>query len=331
MQDQCEIDFNIYRELIGKEQVNGVLNIDLDPFIKQKWVPEFLDQIWLDHLKDNLHLVKKAAVTDISKNKAIILVGASPAIKRQVSELKKLNENFCLISSNGAYKFLVENGITPNYVMLVEGRDHVISDFDVQSEGTILVATPYVSPSILRNWKGEIQFCVLGGTTKYAEEIKKYFREDDLDVGGGNVIGTAMLWAYKYLSARHFIFVGTSLCYYDDYYWDGRDTSHVCDSEIFEKQPIKCVDMYGKLANITPSLCLYKTWLEAQTKYAPDAFFTNSTEDGVLGVYPKPVGRDGDFVQMEIHYIPWMNIVPLRIAINAYNLKFKEINRNGTR
>jgi hypothetical protein len=325
MQDQCEIDFNIYKELSDSHaEVRGVIQLDVDSFIKQKWVPEFIDDIWLDHFKQNLPNLVPSKQTYIGLNKVVVLVGASPAIKKQVEQYKSLDENFIIVSSNGAYKFLVENGIIPKYVFVVEGRTHVEKDFEIFTEGTTLVAAPYVSPKIIKNWKGPIEFYLLGGSTKYASEIKKYFREDQLDVGGGNVISTAMLWAYKYLMCRHFIFTGVSLCYYEDYYWDKRDTSHVCSKEVFEDKVIKCVDMYGKIANITPSLCMYKTWLEAQTKFAPDATFTNSTEDGVFGVYPQPIGRDGDDIQFQLKFIPWINIVPLSMAIEAYKKHFKE-------
>jgi hypothetical protein len=162
----------------------------------------------------------------------------------------------------------------------------------------------------------------LGGGRKYAAMLKTDGIEDT-DIGGGNALNTAACWAYKYLSARDFIFLGMSFCYYDDYYFDGRTTEHVCQFD--EKiQKIKAIDMYGEMVQVTPSQLMFKTWLENYVRCAKDAHFINSTEDGILGVVPEVLSFDGTDGTYTLKYLPWISIIPFNVAVDSYRRLFME-------
>lgn len=84
--------------------------------------------------------------------------------------------------------------------------------------------------------------------------------------------------------------------------------------------------MYGQMVTVTPPLVMYKTWLETYIKYAlkeGGGSFVNSTEDGVLGVLPEPIKTDEGW-EFEPRYIPWINITPLYMAIEANKLRMED-------
>lgn len=295
----------------------------LQEFVSKSWIGEEMDNLWMENYRKN-QPIKVFPCTGEGAGKVVILVGASPAIRKNWTALKKCDDRFIIVACNGTAKFLVENGVKVNYVFAVEARDHIAPDLDFESRNTVLVASPFCSPKALNTWRGERYHYLLGGGAEYQKALHRDFGKERIDIGGGNVISTAFLWAYKYLKSRDFIFTGMSLCYYDEYYHDGRSTKHV-DKDINRWRGwYQALDMHGKLVNTTPALTMYKTWLETFLKPEyTQANITNSTEDGILGVYPDPVEIDGQLL-FKTKYVPWMNIIPLRAAILGYIMLMDE-------
>lgn len=318
-----QINFD-YMKALNLPSVEGISQVPLDEFVKRRWIDEEQENKWIENYEQNKGKIKPAIRTSDAFERTCILVGSSPAIKKQVDVLKRLNHNFILIASNGAYQFLLENDIIPDYVVLIEARNHVVDDLKGASNGTKLVTSPFVDPEILNNWKGDYETYMVGGGDKINDLILRDWEgKTDIDIGGGNVINASLLWTYKYLMCRNFIMIGVSLCYYDDYYINKRSTKYV--SKTFEQTKgfHKAVDMYGEVVDTTSSLLMYKTWLETYSKLM-EIELVNSTEDGILGVYPEPISRDEDGLKFRLKYIPWINIAPLSTAIRAFTQKFND-------
>ena len=69
-------------------------------------------------------MVQPHARTQDGRGKLGILVGAAPSLKKNIDYLKGLDENFVLVSCPTVLSYLREEGIRPNYVFALEGRDH---------------------------------------------------------------------------------------------------------------------------------------------------------------------------------------------------------------
>jgi hypothetical protein len=329
MQDRCEADFNYLKDIGLDTPIWGVTPLEMNDFVGTSWVEDWVDELWCKNYKINIKSgVKRFEKSWVGHKKAVVLVGASPAILKQIDTLKTLDDNFIIVACNGVYAKLLEEGVRVDYIMALEARDHIVSDFKVQDDHAELIISPFVAPGVLDTWKGKKSFYHLGGGRKYAELLKSDGITDE-DIGGGNAISTACAWAYKYLSSGDFILVGTSFCYYEDYYFDKRTTEHVCQfSE--DQNKIKAVDIYGAIVNVTPSNLMYKTWMENFIKYMKPCRFTNATEDGILGVVPKILSVDGDNIQYSIVYLPWINILPFKNVVERYRQLFEKIKMEVT-
>lgn len=316
MQAACDVNFDYLKELQG--EINGLFRIPLDEFVSTSWVADAQRDMWLDTLIANRDKIKVFPRSNTGAGKAVIMVGSSPAIKKNFHQLKDLGKDFIIVACNGIAKFLVENGIRPDYIFCVESRDHILPDFDFDTSGLTLIASPFVSPRVYDLFKGEVFTYLIGGGEKVNAELQWSFQEP-IEVSGGNVMNTGFLWAYKFLSARYFIFTGMSLCFYDDYYFDGRSTEHVGQNVEGCRDAYKAVDIYGDAVSTTPVLTMYKVWLECYMKYAPKgSVFINATENGILGVYPEVVSYQDDEYRYNVRYLPWINIVPLAAAIRGF-------------
>ena len=324
-----DLDFDLLKHLEMKE-TEGVESIPLDEFVGNSWVTGEQEKLWSKNYHENKNKIVPTKTTYKALDKMVVLVGASPAIKNQINEFKDIAEddNFIIVSSNGAYKFLLENYIEPQYVFCVEAREHVVKDFDLQSAKTTLIAGPCVNPKVLEKWRGPVEFYMMRCGEKLTKTLAEDFNQV-LDIGGGNVINTSLLWAYKYLYCRAFTITGMSLCYYDQYYYDNRTTKHVCQDIEKISGIYQAVDIKGNIVNTTPALTMYKVWFETYIRYAKDTVIINATEDGILGVYPKMVGKQGTVMQYELKFVPWINILPLKTAIEGFRLKQGE--KNGAK
>jgi hypothetical protein len=330
MQDRCEADFNYLKDIGLDTPIWGVTPLEMNDFVGTEWVADWLDELWCKNYKINIKSgVKRFEKSWDGLKKAVVLVGASPAVLKQIDTLKALDDNFIIVACNSIYGLLIESGVRVDYIMALEARDHIVSDFFVQDDHAELIVSPFVAPGVLDAWNGKKSFYHLGGGRKYSELLKSDGITDE-DIGGGNAISTACAWAYKYLSSGDFVLIGTSFCYYEDYYFDKRTTEHVCKFE--DEKSVRAVDIYGTAVNVTPSQLMYKTWLENFIKQLkPYANFINATEDGILGVVPNILSVDGEDVKYSLVYLPWINIIPFDMAVKSYRQLFMEAKQNGTR
>lgn len=323
-----KLDFDLLKHL-GVEDMEGLGRIPLDDFVGgPSWISKEQDKLWYNNYLTNYPRIEPVKTSYDGAGRVAVLVGASPAINRQVETFVEISQNkrFFFIVCNGAYKFFLRHGIEPDYVFMIEARPHVVPDINVICEKTRLIHSPYVDPRVLLLWPKDKRECYfVGGGKKYGKILEKHWQSrHDIDIGGGNVVSTSLCWAYKYLNCRDFIFTGMSLCYYDDYYYhDGRDTEHVMKNMEEYKHVYQAMDMHGKIVDTTPPLTMYKAWLETYLRYAQDSKFTNSTEDGILGVYPIPVELTEKKLRYQVGYVPWINIVPLKVAFEGYKNYFK--------
>ena len=102
----------------------------------------------------------------LGKNKAIIGVGAGQSFNLNKSVLKQLNDfdgvkpwkdrNFIIVASNHQYKPLLNMGIIPDFVILADGSEVVMTQLneDVPKSGqhSVLLAGLHCSPKVLRRW-----------------------------------------------------------------------------------------------------------------------------------------------------------------------------------
>ncbi len=319
MEGLVPLNLNYFNELVT-DIPEGMNVCPFDEFVSGNWLSDEQRDKFRDNYAKNSYLVTPCKKTLEATNKPVILIGASPGLKKNVDILKGAGDNVIKVTTPTSLKFLLEEGIKPDYVFALDGRDHWVDDFDCDTSQLTLVATPFVSHEALKNWNGKIQWYMLPGSPDYNEKfVSDWANKVDYEISGGNAISTAMCWAMKYLNARVIVFVGVGLSFGDDYYFDGRTKSDE-DPKDYPVQ-YRAMDIYGQIVNSTPALTMYKVWIEAfaqvQTKFNPKTMFVNCTEEGILGVMPQPKVINGQ-TTFEPKYIPWMSIVPLKTFLEAW-------------
>jgi hypothetical protein len=213
--------------------------------------------------------------------KAMVLVGSSPCLKRDVDKLKDLDDDFVIVCANSSLKFLLRNGIKPHYVVAVDSDDKDITQhLDIaDSKDITLLASTVISNKILDAWQGPVYFLPYYSIKK---ELKGKVRSR-LGKGvpsGGNCITSAFYVVSIIFGSKTVIFVGNEHCFdkVKDYYADKKAAKQEKLKLIF---PIK--DVLGRDRWTLPAHYNYAIWTEKVCDdLSPKGYFID-TSFGLLG------------------------------------------------
>ena len=274
--------------------------------------------MWIRNLRDNSELFKKTGwatekLQGLYKDKTAVIMGASPAIQKQIGILKELqNDNdfvLCGLSSN--LEYLLNNGIQPKYCITVDGDPSQGEFFETmdmdRTKDITLISNCYSYPAMLKKWKGPLYFLGLDSADKKFQKMhKKYF-------GSLNGIGDpfpSIVCQFNIITAvsvlifecKIVIFVGHELSFKDEkstYYVDREDPRD-------KDKRFPHGDIYGGITYTTPDLLAVKYSLEGFLELLSKAgWFFNCTEAGIFGITKR-------FPDL---HVPWIQQLTLKNGI----------------
>lgn len=212
-------------------------------------------------------------------DKAVVVVGASPCLKRDVNILKRCTRrDFSIFCVNSSLKYILEHGVKPDYVVALDSDDHdIYAHLDVDSKNLKLISSNVLSPRVLDNWKGEIIFFPYYGMKKELRPKVRNRLGRTIPVGG-NTFNTTVSMAVNVFGARIIILVASEVCYAKNYYVDKN----------IERNNAKVTEFYvndvdGNRRVTTTALYTYKLWLEMLAKHMHPRIKIIDTSFGILG------------------------------------------------
>lgn len=279
-------------------------------------------EAWLETIRANRENVKKygwacEAFQGTGKRQASVIMGASPAIQKQVDLLRKLqnDSDFILIGISSGLKFLQENGIKPKYCFVAEFQEIVLRWFEGLTEDFMkditLIVDIHTNPKVMDVWKGKVKYL---GTYSVINNIDKKVKKWLNPVNGigrffpalGSQHGEATAFASICLESPVVIFVGSEFGFPSAD--GGKDKYYVCrddDKDHWERKAH--TDIYGNVYYTTLWLLQNKYIIEDWCgKMSGTTFFFNATGAGILGVE-----GHGDTARQ----IPWITPLHLDMAI----------------
>ena len=256
-------------------------------------------ELWIDNSRKNRELFRQTGkawacedLQDLHTGKTVIMIGASPALAKQINTLREIQQDsdFILFGISCNLKYLLDRGIKPKYIITVDphfSQGDFWKDVDMaQTKDIVLIANVFAYPDMLKTWQGPIKWIVLASEVdKLQKKIRKwYFPINGIDRGFPALMGqfnTGMALSVLCLGCKIVIFVGNELSYSDKqvtYYIDRKD-----EKDDVERLP--AVDLRGNMVYTSRML-----WaLKVSSEYfidaiKPAAWWFNCTEAGIFGV-----------------------------------------------
>lgn len=273
---------------------------------------------WTDNLRENRELFRKCdwaatKLADCERGKTAIIMGASPAIRNQIDQLRDIQTDsdfvMCGLSSN--LEFLLSNGIQPKYLITVDADKSQGEFFDTidmdRTKDITLIANLFAYPPMLKKWKGPLCFIGLGTSDKeFARKQNKWY----YPLNGYGVEFPAIMAQFNILTAIAFLILGCSIILFvgNELSFENEDSRYYVDREDFRDKEKRFPhgDIYGNIVNTTTSLLAVKYSLEGFLEVISGAgWFFNCTEAGIFGITKK----------FEDFHVPWIHQLTLKNGI----------------
>lgn len=276
IKSENNISDNLKEELLKKKRIYEKIK---QVFIRESSVRNNEKRMNLNfkyNIANCTHYVDE--IEDRFKGKKVIIVAAGPSLDKNVAQLKTIDrktDEYVILAVGTVYKKLLDMGIKPDYVIIIEANESIISQISgVEDTEVPLLILSTAYRELARKYQGK-KYLIDQYEYDHAEDhAKKYGYK--LYSTGGSVTTTATSVAIT-LGARTIIFIGFDLSYPDGIsHADGTSGKKKLDTTGFVG--VESID--GTIVYATNVFIIYRNWIENEIKKHPDIEFIDATEGG---------------------------------------------------
>ena len=133
---------DMVREL---QEVVGRFSLDLK-YTQEKFYPLLLHII--NNIPKIINEIPIAELKDKYKGKTAVVVSAGPTLDKNIETIKKYRDNIVLITVGTAMKALDKNGITPDFLCIIEANDCSKQIAGLDLTNINFITEPYANPNL---------------------------------------------------------------------------------------------------------------------------------------------------------------------------------------
>ena len=276
IKSENNISDNLKEELLKKKRIYEKIK---QVFIRESSVRNNEKRMNLNfkyNIANCTHYVDE--IEDRFKGKKVIIVAAGPSLDKNVAQLKTIDrktDEYVILAVGTVYKKLLNMGIKPDYVIIIEANESIISQISgVEDTEVPLLILSTAYRELARKYQGK-KYLIDQYEYDHAEDhAQKYGYK--LYSTGGSVTTTATSVAIT-LGAKTIIFIGFDLSYPDGIsHADGTSGKKKLDTTGFVG--VESID--GTIVYATNVFIIYRNWIENEIKKHPDIEFIDATEGG---------------------------------------------------
>ncbi|ADL52108.1 motility associated factor glycosyltransferase family protein [Clostridium cellulovorans] len=278
-----------YTTIFPKEvlEITGLIRDGIRSAIFNKNTAVKFSKAWFESTVRNLrYLCNETSINrykNIHENIPAVIVSAGPSLDKNIKELKKAKGKFIIICGGRTLRPLVENGIIPDYMSIIDNSEQsnaLVSDL-LEKYDIPLIHSEIISHKVLELHKGKRIFYSHSGF------INKIAKEETENISiGGSVAHSCTRFAI-HCGCNPIIFIGQDLAYTNEkVHADNAKfiQEKFADAEKFEKvagdmdKYVK--DVFGGLVRTSQSLDYFRLVLEDILEYYKEFKYINATEGG---------------------------------------------------
>lgn len=243
---------------------------------------------WVENTFKNISNLRRQIPLNVLENKFLgktaLILGAGPSLKDNIELIKKNRDKFVIFTLNRTLETLRNNGITPDFCVVVDTRyveSSLTTDEDYLKE--ICFITDIKSDNFINTLPIENRFTYYPTNNSYARKLHELMLSDLPLYETG---GTSSICAYfcsKILGFKNIIFAGIDLAFKDDTVY--------CDGTIAVANDSNSIKMYNNTAIIekTKIKSINGKYIETRIDYAMFAkqfelFFAKNTTSNIYNL-----------------------------------------------
>jgi SAM-dependent methyltransferase len=198
-----------------------------------------------ENVKHNIQLGFQQIQPHPTNDVEVMIVGGGPSLAANIDEIRRLREDGVkLITINNAYKYCIDNGITPSAMVMVDAREFNNRFVDpIIPECKYFIASQ-CDPSVFAKVPKE-QTYIWHTSAEIINEILANQYERWYPVPGGSTVLLRTLPLFRMLGFKRFHIFGCDSCL------DG-DKHHAYEQKENDNQPVVPVNVGGKIFQCHP-------------------------------------------------------------------------------
>lgn len=270
---------NYYKELLQKirdlQEANRVNDNTLLIFSEK----------WQENLALNLNHMDIDTSIENLENKfelPVIIASSGPSLLKQLPLLKRWRKKVLLISSGSTTNVLLDNGISPDYIVTIDGGDANYNHFsNLIINNATMIYSFQNHPKIRGSFKKQAIVCNLLGHADVNKYVDEFIGEKIPSLLAGSTVANLSFSIAQYISSGPIAFIGQDLAFTDNLS-HVKGHNHVKEIEVTNKDEFELVDGYyeGKIQTSTSMNSMRIAFERMIVVQPPSNEFFNCTEGG---------------------------------------------------
>lgn len=206
---------------------------------------------------------------NIGIGKVLLMVAMGESTEALLPTIKENRHLFDLVTNDKCFGLLMDNGITPDYVMLCDANVpfKFFEPYIEKSKNVKLISTVYGNIEWTEKWKGDRYFYINRDSIQSELEFLKIFGNDTRMIPAGSNVSNAMVTFFNGADNR----VNINWAGYERYLLVGFDYSWRPDGNYYaflDPKPKRhymnhrtLIDLYGHVAFTSENLLFSAKWL----------------------------------------------------------------------
>lgn len=242
---------------------------------------------WQENLELNLvNSTRDSSLQEIYQqyDLPVVIASSGPSLTKQLSLLKEIRQHVILMSSGSTTNVLLANGLTPDFVVSMDGGEPNYKHFkDLTFEESTLVYTYQNHPGVREAFKQNCFICNNQGFSSVDEYIAKHIPTKIPVLLGGSTVANLAFSIAQYISSGPIAFIGQDLAYTGNAtHVSGHNHAKGISKEFLEqREAFETIGYYGEKVWTSPPMHSMKLEFEKMIVLQPPTNqFYNCTEGG---------------------------------------------------
>lgn len=210
---------------------------------------------------DNVYFIKD--FKNVHKGRAALVVSAGPSLTKNIETIKKHREKFVIFCVGQALKLLLDNGIVPDFGVLIESRGTYGQVQGLDLSGVSMIFEPYTNP-LCWGVEAKDKTVFFSKRNFFNDFLARAMKIDNSGISSLGTVSYSALNAAQIMGCNPIILLGQDLAYLDGKCYAKGSVYEGLDCVLNENEKFEIVLPDEAREDYKRAICAHKTGDEAE-------------------------------------------------------------------